>query len=68
MDVLSGGVVFVAAVAVLFVAVRAVTRLLFGRRLRLEEHFADDVLRRRLASGQISQSEYEAAEHAIGRK
>ena len=61
-----GVVMFAAAVAVLFVAVRGLTRAAFGPRRRLETELGLDVLEGRLARGEITRDEFEAARRALG--
>jgi uncharacterized membrane protein len=56
----------VALVLALFVAVRVVTRGLFGRDRRLERAVGLEVLDARLARGEITREEYEQAKRALG--
>jgi uncharacterized membrane protein len=63
---LVGAVVFVGAVAVLFVAVSWLARAVFGPRLRLEAELGLETLERRLARGEIKRDEYEQAKRALG--
>lgn len=67
MEYIVGGTAFIAAVVVLFFAVRALARVLFGRRRRLERDLAIDVLRDRLTRGEITNSEYDDAVAAVGK-
>jgi uncharacterized membrane protein len=60
-----GGAVFAAAVAVLFVAVRGLTRAAFGPRRRLETELGREVLEGRLARGEITREEFEQARRAL---
>lgn len=55
-----------AAVLLLFVGVRAITRGIFGNDRRLERSIALEVLEGRLARGEISREEYEQARRALG--
>ncbi len=58
--------VFFGIVFALFFAIVRVTRALMGTRRRLEEELGDEVLRLRLARGQITQEEYLQARRALG--
>jgi uncharacterized membrane protein len=57
---------FVGAVALLFVAVRWLARSLFGSRRRLESVLGLEALDGRLARGEITREEYEQARRALG--
>jgi uncharacterized membrane protein len=57
---------FVGAVALLFVAVRWLARSLFGSRRRLESELGLEALDGRLARGEITREEYEQARRALG--
>jgi len=61
-----GGAMFAAAVAVLFVVVRGLTRAAFGPRRRLEAELGLEVLEGRLARGEITREEFEQARRALG--
>jgi uncharacterized membrane protein len=56
----------VVVLLLLFIIVRS-TRALMGPRSRLEEELALEVLRGRLARGEITQEEFERARRALGR-
>lgn len=64
---LLGLIVFFGIVLLLFVAIRWGTRVLLGPRSRLEEELALEVLRGRLARGEISEEEFTLARRALGR-
>lgn len=66
MEFLIGAAAFLAAVSVLFFLVRAVARALFGRSRRLERDLAADVLRHRLARGEITPAQFREAMTTIG--
>ena len=65
-SVLIGLAAFAAAVAVLFVAVRGLTRAAFGPRRRLEAELGLEALEGRLARGEITREEFEQARRALG--
>jgi uncharacterized membrane protein len=65
-QIVIGVAMFGAAVAVLFVAVRGLTRAAFGPRRRLEAELGLDVLEGRLARGEIMWEEFEQARRALG--
>ncbi len=65
-QIVIGVAVFAAAVAVLFVAVRRLTRAAFGPRRRLEAELGLEVLEGRLARGEITREEFEQARRALG--
>lgn len=58
--------VFFAVVSALFFVVTRGTRAVLGPRRRLEEELGLEVLRGRLARGEISQAEFEQAKRALG--
>ena len=66
MEYILGLAAFVAGVALLFVAVRALARALFGRSRRLERDLALDVLRSRLSRGEITTAQFEEAARTVG--
>lgn len=53
-------------VLALFLVITRGTRAVFGPRRRLEEDLGLEVLRTRLARGEISQAEFEQAKRALG--
>ena len=55
-----------AAVLLLFLGVRAITRGIFGSDRRLERSIALEVLEGRLARGEISREEHDQARRALG--
>jgi uncharacterized membrane protein len=57
---------FIAVVLVLFFLVSRVTRAILGPRRRIEEELGLEVLRKRLARGEITQDEFEQAKRALG--
>lgn len=59
--------VFSGAVAVLFVLFQRGARAAFGPRRRLEEDLGVDVLRHRLARGEITRRDFEDAKRTLGR-
>lgn len=61
-----GLTIFFGLVFALFFVVTRGTRAVLGPRRRLEEEFGLDVLRGRLARGEISQAEFEQAKRALG--
>lgn len=64
--VLIGVAVFAAVVAVLFVVVTWLARVVFGPRRRLEAELGWEALEARLARGEITQEEFEQARRALG--
>jgi|BarGraNGADG00212_1021973.scaffolds.fasta_scaffold46046_2 uncharacterized membrane protein len=64
--VLVGAVIFLAAVYAVFLVITRGTRSLFGPRRRLEAEMGLDVLRARLARGEITAQEFEQARRALG--
>jgi uncharacterized membrane protein len=60
-----GLTLFVALVFGLFLLITRGTRAILGPRRRLEEELGLEVLRTRLARGEISQTEFEQARRAI---
>jgi len=63
---LIGALVFVGAVAVLFVSITWLARAVFGPRRRLEAELGLEALERRLARGEITREEFELARRALG--
>lgn len=61
-----GLTIFFAVVFALFFVVTRGTRALLGPRRRLEAELGLEVLRTRLARGEISQEEFEQAKRALG--
>jgi uncharacterized membrane protein len=61
-----GLTIFVALVFALFFVVTRGTRAILGPRRRLEAELGLEVLRTRLARGEISQAEFEQAKRALG--
>ena len=59
-------VIFVGAVVGLYFIVVRTTRTIFGPKRRLEADLGLEVLRRRLASGEISQEQFEQGKQALG--
>jgi uncharacterized membrane protein len=64
--ILIGLGLFTAAVAVLFVVVRGLTRAVLGPRRRLEAELSVEVIAGRLARGEITREEFEQARRALG--
>ena len=60
-----GLTLFFALVFALFILVTRGTRAILGPRRRLEEELGLEVLRTRLARGEISQTEFEQARRAL---
>lgn len=58
--------IFVGAVVGLFFLLSRGTRAILGPRRRLEEELGLEVLRRRLASGEISQEQFDQGKQALG--
>lgn len=65
-DLAMGLVVFFGSVFLLFFAITRATRAVFGPRRRLEEDLALEVLRGRLARGEISSEEFVVARRILG--
>jgi uncharacterized membrane protein len=63
---LIGALVFVGAVAVLFVSITWLARAVFGPHRRLEAELGLEALERRLARGEITREEFEQARRALG--
>jgi len=61
-----GLTIFFALVFALFFIVTRGARAIFGPRRRLEAEFGLEVLRTRLARGEISQAEFEQGKRALG--
>jgi uncharacterized membrane protein len=61
-----GLTIFFALVFALFFVITRGTRVILGPRRRLEAEFGLEVLRARLARGEISQAEFEQAKRALG--
>ena len=61
-----GLVVFFGVVFALFILITRGTRAIFGPRRRLEEELGLEVLRGRLARGEITPDEFEQARRALG--
>jgi uncharacterized membrane protein len=57
---------FIAVVLVLFFVVSRVTRVILGPRRPIEEELGLEVLRKRLARGEITKDEFEQAKRALG--
>ena len=64
--ILIGLGLFAAAVVVLFVVVRGLTRAVLGPRRRLEAELGLEVIAGRLARGEITREEFELARRALG--
>ena len=64
--ILIGLGLFAAAVVVLFVVVRGLTRAVLGPRRRLEAELGLEVIAGRLARGEITREEFEQARRALG--
>ena len=63
---ISGLTLFFGLVVALFFVITRGTRAVLGPRRRLEEELGLEVLRTRLARGEISQAEFEQAKRALG--
>ncbi len=63
---LIGALVFVGALAVLFVSITWLARAVFGPRRRLEAELGLEALERRLARGEITREAFEQARRALG--
>ena len=61
-----GLTLFFGLVFALFFVITRGTRSILGSRRRLEEELGLEVLRTRLARGEISQAEFEQAKRALG--
>ncbi|MBA3877148.1 MAG: hypothetical protein C0498_09465 [Anaerolinea sp.] len=61
-----GLALFFALVFALFFLITRGTRAILGPRRRLEEELGLEVLRTRLAQGEISEAEFEQAKRALG--
>jgi uncharacterized membrane protein len=61
-----GLTIFFALVLAVFLVVTRGTRAILGPRRRLEAELGLEVLRTRLARGEISQAEFEQAKRALG--
>jgi uncharacterized membrane protein len=61
-----GLTLFFGLVFALFFVITRGTRAVLGPRRRLEEELGIEVLRARLARGEISQAEFEQAKRALG--
>ena len=61
-----GLTLFFGLVLALFFVITRGTRAILGPRRRLEEDLGLEVLRTRLARGEISQAEFEQAKRALG--
>jgi Predicted membrane protein (DUF2078). len=61
-----GLTLFFGLVFALFFVITRGTRAILGPRRRLEEELGLEVLRMRLARGEISQAEFEQAKRALG--
>lgn len=61
-----GLTLFFGLVFALFFVITRGTRAILGSRRRLEEELGLEVLRTRLARGEISQAEFEQAKQALG--
>jgi hypothetical protein len=59
-------IAFAAAVALLFVLIRAIARGAFGRSRRLEAELGREALASRRNAGKISQAEHDAASTTLG--
>lgn len=57
---------FFGLVLALFFVITRGTRAILGSRRRLEEELGLEVLRKRLARGEISQAEFDQAKRALG--
>ena len=66
MEYVIGGAAFAAAVAVLYVLIRALTRGAFGRSRRLEAALGREALVRRRDAGEITQAEFDDATKVLG--
>ena len=66
MEYLVGGAAFIVGVGALFLLVRTLARVVFGRSRRLERDLAIGVLRDRLARDEITQRQFDEAVSTVG--